>query len=109
MKQSTPFHADLYSDAVCSAVEASLPDQCALVASTEILWKGTLYRKSIFLCTSPCMPTEFAQIELVLIMDKNVYFLVTPHGSLYLQQLGLYEIHIASGDMKCLNGELLLD
>lgn len=109
VKQFTPFHADLYSDAVRSAVEASLPDQCAFVASTEIQWKGTLYRKSFFLCTSPCMPTEFAQIELMLIMDKNVYFLVTPHGSSYLQELGLYEIHTACGDMKCLIGELLLD
>lgn len=59
VKQSTPFHAELYSDAVRSAVEASLPDQCALEASTEIQWKGTLYRKGFFLCRGPGMPTEF--------------------------------------------------
>ncbi len=109
VKQSTPFHAELYSDAVRSAVEASLPDQCALEASTEIQWKGTLYRKGFFLCIGPGMPTEFAQIELMLIMDKNVHFLVTPHGSQYLPEFGLYEIHTACGGMMCINGELLLD
>lgn len=109
VKQSTPFHADLYSDAVRSAVDASLPDQHALLASTEILWKGTLYRKSLFICIGPCMPAEFAQIELMLIMDKKVYFLVTPHGSSYLQELGLYEIHTACPDMRCIDGEQLLN
>lgn len=110
VKESTPFHAELYSDAVRSAVEASLPGECDLVVSTEIQWKGTLYRKSFFLCIGSGMPTEFAQIELMLIMDnKNVYFLVTPHGSSYLPELGLYEIHAASGVMRCINGELLLD
>lgn len=45
----------------------------------------------------------------MLIMDKNVYFLVTPHGSQYLPEFGLYEIHTACGGMRCINGGLLLD
>ena len=56
------------------------------------------------------MPTGFAQIELMLILDsKNMYFLVAPYGSSYLPELGLYEVHSASEGMRCINGELLLD
>ena len=52
------------------------------------------------------MPTEFAQIELMLIVDsKNMYFLVAPYGSSYLPELGLYEVHSASGGMRCINGD----
>lgn len=109
VKQSTPFHAELYSDAVRSAAEASLSDQCALEASTEIQWKGTLYRKGFFLNIGLGMPTVFAQNDLMLIMDKNVYFLVTLHGSSYLPEFRLYEIHTACGGMRCIIGELLLD
>lgn len=108
VKNSTPYHAELYSDAVRSAVEASLPGECDLVVSTEIQWKGTRYRKRFFLCIGPGMPTEFAQLELMLIMDdKNVYFLVTPHGSSYLPELGLYELHTASGGMRCIHGAVV--
>lgn len=52
------------------------------------------------------MPTAFAQIELMLIVDnEKVYFLVTPHSSSYSQDLGLNEIE----DMRCIDGELLFD
>ena len=85
-KNVTPYHAHLYSDAVRNAVEATMftePDS----VSTEVDFKGTLYKKGYFLCLKreSDESIKFGQIELVLIIDdKKMCFLVTPHTSVYL-------------------------
>lgn len=59
--------------------------------STEVNFKGTLYKNGSFLCLK--RESEFGQIELVLIKDeKEVCFLVTPHTSVYLSEYGLYKV-----------------
>lgn len=109
-KDSSPYHAHLYSDAVRNAVEAHMltePDS----VSTEVRFKGTLYKKGSFLCLKhDDESVEFGQIELVLIKDnKHLCFLVTAHTSLYLSEYGLYEVKQAAGDMRCINVEQCLD
>ncbi len=37
-----------------------------ILQSTEVHWKGTLYKKGFFLCESQGESTEFRQIELLL-------------------------------------------
>ena len=61
--------------------------------STEVVFKGTLYKKGSFLCLKreSDESIEFGQIEIVLVKnDKEVCFLVTPHTSLYLSEYGLH-------------------
>lgn len=80
--------------------------------STEAEFKGTLYKKASFLCLKRVADEliMFGQIELILIKgDKDVYFLVTPHTSLYLSEYGLYDVTQAAEDMHCLNAEHCLD
>ena len=110
-KNVTPYHAHLYSDAVRNAVEAHMftePDS----VSTEVDFKGTRYKKGSFLCLKreSDESIKFGQIELVLIInDKKVCFLVTPHTSVYLSEYGLYEVKQAAEDMHCINAEHCLD
>lgn len=110
-KNVTPYQGHLYSDAVHNAVEAHMftePDS----VSTEVDFKGTLYKKGSFLCLKreSDESIKFAQIELVLIVDdKKVCFLVTPHTSVYLSEYGLYEVKQAAEDMHCINAEHCLD
>lgn len=87
-KNSTPYHPHLYSDAVRNAVEARMVTEPDSV-STEVDFKGTIYKKGSFLCLKreADESIKFGQIELVLIKgDKEVCFLVTPHTSLYLSE-----------------------
>lgn len=83
------------------------------MASTEVQWKGTQYRKGFFLCLSHGESTEFGQIQLILVKeekeDKHVYFIVTPHNVSYLVEFGLYEVKVVRQTMKCMKGELKLD
>lgn len=110
VKNSTPFHAELYNNAVRTAVGTTLDKEPNIVASTEIQWKGTLYKKGFFLCLSPRESNEFGQIELILVKEeRHVYFIVTPHDVSYLPEFGLYEVKEAKQSMKCVNAELTLD
>lgn len=81
---TTPYHA--HSDAVRNAVVAHIVTEPDSVSS-EVNFKGTLYKKGSFLCLKrECDESiKFGQIELVLIKQVNeVCFLVTPHNSVYL-------------------------
>ena len=80
--------------------------------STEVNWKGTLYKKGSFLCLEreSDESIKFRQIELVLIKDdKEVCFLVTSHTSCYLPEYGLYEVTKAAEAMHCVNAKHCLD
>lgn len=109
-KNITPYHAHLYSDAVRNAVEAHMFTEPDCV-STEVDFKGTLYKKGSFLCLKRESDESimFGQIELVLTNDKKVCFLVTLHTSVYLSEYGLYEVKQAAEDMHCINAEHCLD
>ena len=77
--------------------------------STEVNWKGTLYKKGSFLCLEreSDESIKFGQIELVLIKDdKEVCFLVTSHTSCYLPEYGLTK---AAEAMHCVNAKYCLD
>lgn len=101
VKNLSPYHMELYSEKVCNAVE---------LVSTEVQWKGTLYRKGSFLCMKNDNSVEFGQIELILMKgNKYVYFLVTPHCSSYLAEYGLYHVGEAVKQMFCINAEHCLD
>lgn len=79
VKDSSPYHAELYSSKVRNAVEVSMvtPD----FVSTEVHFQGTLYRKGSFLLLKNDESLEFGQLDLILMKDnKDVYFLVTPHS-----------------------------
>ncbi|XP_053087514.1 uncharacterized protein LOC117596398 [Pangasianodon hypophthalmus] len=52
VKNSTPFHAVLYSNAVRTAVGPTLVKEPNIVATTEGPWKGTVYKKGLFICLS---------------------------------------------------------
>lgn len=72
LKNSAPYHAHLYSDAVQRAVDVhmfTIPDS----VSTEVNFKGTLYKKGSFLCLKheSDESMKFGQIELVLIKDEK--------------------------------------
>lgn len=79
------------------------------MASTELKWKGTLYKKGFFLCLSQGETIEFSQIEIMLVKeDEHVYF-VTPHDVTYLPEFGLYEVKEARQSMQYWKAELKLD
>ncbi|KAI2643064.1 hypothetical protein H4Q32_029533 [Labeo rohita] len=104
VKDSSPYHADLYSSKVRSAVEAGLvtPD----LVSTEANFRGTLYKKGFFVCLKNDESLEFGQLELVLIKEnKDVHFLVMPHSSSYMPEYGLHKI--AMNDIDTLIKEAL--
>lgn len=108
MKDSSPYHADLYSSKVRSAVEAGLvtPD----LVSTEANFRGTLYKKGFFVCLKNDESLEFGQLELVLIKEnKDVHFLVMPHSSSYMPEYGLHKIGEAAKDMVCINADQCLN
>ncbi|KAL0185508.1 hypothetical protein M9458_021205, partial [Cirrhinus mrigala] len=93
VKNSTPFHLELYSNAVRTAVGTILNKEPNIVASTELKWKGTLYKKGEAI--------EFSQIELMLVKEeKHVDFIVTPHDVSYLPEFGLYEVKEARQSMQ---------
>lgn len=50
VKNSTPFHAELYSEAVHSAVGHILVKEPNVLSTTEVQWKGTKFKKGRFLC-----------------------------------------------------------
>lgn len=109
MKNSTSFHAELCSSEVHYAVETSSLNGLDIAVSTEIQWKGTLYRKGLFLCISSDVAKEFGQIELMLIKEgKHVFFLVTSHDALYSSEFGLYEVLSVRKAMLCLDADLCL-
>lgn len=108
VKNSSPYHAELYSSKIGKAVEESLvtPD----FISTEVRFHGTLYRKGYFLCLKNDESVEFGQLELILIKEnKNVYFLVTPHSSSYMPEYGLHKLGESAKEMLCINADQCLD
>lgn len=110
-RNSTPYHAYLYSDAVRNAVQAHMVTEPDSV-SHEVNFKGTLYKKGSFLCLKRESDgsNKFGQIELLLIeQEKQVCFLVTPYTSVYLAEYGLYEVKQADEDMHCINAEHCMD
>lgn len=48
VKNSTPFHAELYSEAVRSAVGETLVEEPNVESATKVQWKGTQYKKYTF-------------------------------------------------------------
>lgn len=85
VKNSTPFHAELYSEAVRSSVGHTLVKEPNVLSTTEVQWKGTKYKKGLFLCLNQDEALEFGQIELMLVkQDQHVYFIVTPHDVSYM-------------------------
>lgn len=96
-----------------NAVEEHMcPEPDSVSVSTEVNFKGTLYKKGSFLCLRRESDDSIKFGEIELILDKHakeVCFLVTPHTSLYLSDYGLYEVKRTGGDMHCVNAEHLLD
>lgn len=108
VKDSSPYHVELYTSKVRNAVEDSLvtPD----FVSTEVHFQGTLCRKGSFLFLKNDKSVEFGQLELILMKDnKDVYFLVTPHSSYYMPEHGLHKVGESSGVMLCINAVQCLD
>ena len=105
-----PFHAELYSEAVCSAVEETLVKETNVESANEVQWKGTQYKKGLFLCLNQSEALEFGQIELMLVMpDQHVYFIATPHDVSYMPAFALYEVKQARQSMKCWKPDKKLD
>lgn len=111
LMNSTPYHANLYSDAVRKAVETSMLTEPDTV-STEVNFKGTLYKKGSFLCLARDSDDsiKFGLIELVLTKDeKEVCFVVVLHSSVHISEYGVYEIKQSAEDMRCVNAGHCLD
>lgn len=72
VKDSSRYHAELYSSKVCNAVKASLvtPD----FVSTEVRFQGTLHRKGFFLCLKNDESVEFGRLELILMKENKRVF-----------------------------------
>lgn len=68
VKNSTPFHLELHSNAVRTAVGTTLDKEPNIVASTELKWKGTPYKKWFFLCLSQGEAIKFSQILLLFLI-----------------------------------------
>lgn len=111
VKDGSPFHIQLYSDAVRDALRACDLSEMDVVMSTEIQFKGTIYRKGLFLFAGQNESLlVFGEIEFVLIQGNNlVFFLVALHDSSFLPQLGVYALETASRCIQCINAEHLPD
>lgn len=107
VKDSSPYHAELYSGKIRNAVEGSLvtPD----LISTRVRYQGTLYKKGIFLCLKNDESVEFGQLELILMENKKVYFVMTPHSSSYLLEYGLHKVGEPAREMLCISADRCLD
>lgn len=72
-------------------------------------WKGTQYKKGLFLCLNQGEALEFGQIELMLVtQDQHVYF-ITPHDVSNMPAFALYEVKQARQSLKCWKSERKLD
>lgn len=92
VKNSTPFHAELYSEAVRSAVGETLVKEPNVEQLPRCSGKA-LSTKRVFLCLNQGEALEFRQIQLMLVMqDQHVYFIVTPHDVSYVPAFALYEV-----------------
>lgn len=107
VKDSSPYHAELYSSKVHSAIETGsvTPD----FVSIEVNFRGTLYKKGSILCLKNDESLEFGQLDLVLMKEnKDVYFLVMPHSSSYMPEYGIHKIGEAAKDIVCINADQCL-
>lgn len=93
-----------------TAVGPTLAKEPNIVATTEVQWKGTVYKKRLLICLRQGKSAEFGQIEFILVKkEKHVYFINTFHDVSYWPEFGLYEVKEARSSIKCRKAELNVD
>lgn len=110
VKDSCTFYPDLYSDAIKHAVKEFRFSEHNTSVSTEIHYKGTLYKKGHFLLSKNEESVEFGELVIILIQhDTTVYFVMDTHEADYHSEYHLYSVTKQNTRLLCLNINDLVD
>jgi len=93
IKNGCAFIPNLYSDTLNLAVSEFGFSENDTIVSTEILYKGTPYKKGDFLVLNNDESMEFGELVIILVKDNaTVYFLMDTHKSDHLPKYHLYSV-----------------
>lgn len=109
VKDSCPFYAALYSQAIQDVVRQYGFTETNTKVTVEMLYKGTSYKKGQFLVTGNADSVEFCELVLILIKNDTVYLLVSMYKAEFLTQYHVYSVRKDNEKMQCLNISDLID
>lgn len=93
VKDSCTFYSTLYSDSIKHAVREFGFSENNTSVSTDIQYKGTSYKKGLFLVAKNDESMEFRELLIILIQnDSAVYFVMDIHKAHYHSDYHLYSV-----------------
>lgn len=110
VKDSCTFYANLYSETIKQAVSEFGFSENNTSVSTDIQYKGTMYKKGQFLVSKNDETVEFGELLIILIKnDAEVYFVMDIHKADYHPEYHLYSVKKDSVVLQCLEISDLVD
>jgi len=110
VKDSCNFYSSLYSDSIKHAVREFGFSENNTSVSTDIQYKGTSYKKGLFLVSKNDESMEFGELLIILIQnDSAVYFVMDIHKTDYHSEYHLYSVTKQNARLQCVNINDLVD
>lgn len=110
VKNSCTFDAGLYSEKIKQAVSEFDFSENNTIASIEVEYKGTIYKKGHFLVSKNDETMEFGELLIVLVKnDTEVYFVMTVHKADYHSEYHLFSVKKCCAMLLCLKISDLVD
>jgi len=110
VKDCCTFYPNLYSDTIKHAVREFTFSEINTSVSTDIVYKGTSYKKGNFLVSKNDEAIEFGELLIILIQnDDTVYFVMGVHKADYHSEYHLYSVTKQNTRLQCLNINDLVD
>lgn len=100
-----------YNSGIQSALQTSVICKHATSEVSALIYKGSKYTKGlvVVLDHSEEDTLVFGKIALILIDDKQVYFVVLVHHSVFLIDLGVHHLNQSENKYVCVHADSLLD
>lgn len=93
VKDSCTFYANLYSETIEQAVSKFGFSENNTSVSTDMQYKGTMYKKGQFLVSKNDETVEFGEVLIISIKnDAEVYFVMDVHKADYHSEYHLYSV-----------------
>lgn len=110
VKDCCTFYPNLYSDTIKHAVREFSFSEINTSVSTDIVYKGTSYKKGNFLVSKNDEAIEFGELLIILIQnDDTEYFVMEVHKADYHSEYHLYSVTKRNTRLQCLNINDLVD
>lgn len=109
LKDSSPFYSELYSETVKDAVSPFKFSETQTRVSSEIQYKGTVYKKGQLFVIRNEETVEFGELMLMFITEEHVDLLTRVFIADFLPEYHLYSLRNTSKRVQCLNIDHLPD